>query len=508
MNEEESGRVLTLDDYLVILRRRMWWIIIPAMLGPVIAYGVSLKLPSRYTSQTLVLVEQPKVPDSFVKPVVTEVLDERLATMQEQILSRTRLQPIIERFGLFGEGTRLSVDDKLELMRKATKVTPLRSDYGPGLKGFYISFTNSDPRVAQQVCRELTSMFMQENLKVREQRSQGTTEFLLSQLNDAKQKLDEQDGKLADFKRKYIGQLPGEDQANFNMLASLNTQLEAATQAISQLQQSKTYTEALLSAQLQAWMNMQNGAGASANPETLDQQLSKDQWQLSDLLSKYTDTHPDVVRLKKDIEKLKAKIQEQGTQPKVVATEQKSGPEPAQIQQLRAQLKGIDQAMADKQRSQARIQQQIQNYQARIQLSPAIEAQYKALTRDHESALNFYNELLGKRNQSEMATDLERRQEGEQFRVLDAPNLPEKPTFPNRPMFAAGGLGGGLALGIGLVLLLELLNKSFRHERDVLFYLQLPTLTIVPDLETDSPKSKSKLRQSSKHGEPLGLESA
>jgi uncharacterized protein involved in exopolysaccharide biosynthesis len=151
---------------------------------------------------------------------------------------------------------------------------------------------------------------------------------------------------------------------------------------------------------------------------------------------------------------------------------------------------------------------QIQNYQARIQLSPGIEAQYKALTRDHESALNFYNELLGKRNQSEMATDLERRQEGEQFRVLDAPNLPEKPTFPNRPMFAAAGLGGGLALGIGLVLLLEFLNKSFRHERDVLFYLQLPTLTIVPDLETDSPKSKSKLRQSSKDGEPLGLESA
>ena len=172
-------------------------------------------------------------------------------------------------------------------------------------------------------------MFMQENLRVREQRAQGTTDFLGSQLEEAKRGLDEQDAKLATFKRKYIGQLPGEDQGNFNMLASLNSQLEASTQAINQLQQSRTYTESMLSAQLQSWQNFQASSGNSATPETLDQQLAKDQAQLSELQSKYTETHPDVIRLKNDIDQLKKKIQEQGDSPKVSAKEAKSGPEPA-----------------------------------------------------------------------------------------------------------------------------------------------------------------------------------
>ena len=325
--EERNSRQLTAREYLAILRRRVWWIVVPSMLGPIIGYGISLKLPSRYTSQTLVLVEEQKVPDTFVKPVVTELLDQRLATMQEQILSRSRLQPIVERFGLFANNANLSIDDKIELTRKATEIKPVRPDFGsgrPGIEGFYISFTAPTAGLAQQVCGELTSMFMQENLRVREQRAQGTTDFLGSQLDDAKRGLDEQDAKLATFKRKYLGQLPGEDQGNFNMLASLNSQLDASTQAINQLQQNRTYTEAMLSAQLQSWQNLQASSGNSATPETLDQQLAKDQAQLSELQSKYTETYPDVVRLKNDIEQLKKKIQEQGASPKVSVKEAKS----------------------------------------------------------------------------------------------------------------------------------------------------------------------------------------
>ena len=492
--EERSSRQLTVGEYLAILRRRMWWIIVPAVLGPIIGYGISLKLPSRYTSQTLVLVEEQKVPESFVKPVITDLLEQRLATMQEQILSRSRLQPIVERFGLYADQPRLSIDDKIELTRKATEVKPVRADFGsPGIEGFYVSFTAQNARLAQQVCGELTSMFMEENLRVREQRAQGTTDFLGSQLEDAKRGLDEQDAKLATFKRKYIGQLPGEDQGNFNMLNSLNSQLDAATQALNQLQQNRTYTESMLSTQLQSWQNLQANNGSSATPETLDQQLAKDQEQLSALESKYTETHPDVVRLKNDIAQLKKKIQEQGATAKAAPKEQpRTGPEPAQVQQLRAQLVGMQQAIRDKEKEQARIQQQIQVYQARIQLSPVVEEEYKQLTRDHESALEFYNDLLKKKNQSEMATDLEKRQEGEQFRVLDPPNLPERPTFPKRPLFAAGGLGAGFALGLVIVFLLEFTKKSIRNEKDVLFYLQLPTLATIPDLDSDSDRDHGK----------------
>ena len=487
-------RELTLEDYVGMLRRRIWWLIVPAVLGPAIAFGVSTMLPSRYTSQTLVLVEQQKVPDTLVRPVITEVLDERLATMKEQILSRTRLQPIIEMFGLFEDKQKLSVEDKVELMRKAIKISPVRADFeggGSGLPGFYVSFTAPNARLAQQVCGEITSMFLAENLKVREQRAQGTTDFIGSQLEDSKQKLDQQDAKLAEFKRKYIGQLPGQEQMNFNMLSSLNTQLDANTQALNQLQQTRTYTESVLSQQLQTWRATQDNKTASASPETLEQQLTAEQAQLSELESKYTDTYPDVVRLKDDIERLKSRIAEQGNIPaKPVTSEKKSGPEPPQVQQLRAQLSGIDQSIRNKQSEQARIQSQLSTYQARIQLSPVIEEQYKQLTRDYDTALKFYNDLLQKQNESVMATDLEKRQQGEQFRVLDPPNLPERPTFPNRPMFAAGGLAGGLTIGLGLIFLLELKENLIRNEKDVVFYLELPILTQIPSID-DAPRRKN-----------------
>lgn len=494
--DESTSRQLTVSEYLDILKRRLWWIIVPTVLGPIIGYSVSLKIPSKYMSQTLVLVEEQKVPDSFVKPVVTELLDQRLATMQEQILSRSRLQPIVERFALFSEKPGLSMDEKLDLTRKAIEIKPVRADFiageHPGIEGFYVSFTAANPRLAQQVCGELTSMFMEENLRLREQRAEGTTSFLGSQLDDAKRDLDEQEGKLADFKRRYIGQLPGEDQSNFNMLASLNTQLDAATSAINQLQQNRTYTEAMLSAQLQTWQNLQSGS-TTANPETLDQQLSNDQAQLSQLLSKYTETHPDVIQLKNDIEQLKKKIQEHSTSPKPVVKENRSGSEPAQVQQLRAQLVGIQQAIRDKQKDQGRIESKIQEYQSRIQLSPMVEEQYKQLTRDHDTALEFYNDLLKKRNQSEMATDLEKRQQGEQFRVLDPPNLPDKPIYPKRPMFAVGGLAGGFSLGLVLVFFPVFVKKSISNELDVTFYLQLSTLAAIPDLEGSSRRGSQKV---------------
>ena len=485
-------RELTFEDYVGMLRRRIWWLLVPAILGPGIAYGVSLTLASRYNSQTLVLVEQQKVPDSLVRPVITEVLDERLATMKEQILSRTRLQPIIEMFDLYGDKKKLSMEDRVDIMRKSINVSPVRADFGGGgLPGFYVSYTAPSARLAQQVCGEITSMFLAENLKVRQQRAQGTTDFIGSQLDESKQKLDEQDAKLAEFKRKYIGQLPGQEQMNFNMLSSLNTQLDANTQALNQLQQSRTYSESVLSQQLQTWHATQDNKTGIASPETLEQQLTTEQAQLSALESKYTDTYPDVVRLKDDIGRLKTRIAEQGNIPaKPSTSEKKGGPEPPQIQQLRAQVSGIEQSIRDKQAEQARIQTQVNTYQARIQLSPVIEEQYKQITRDHDTALQFYNDLLRKQNESEMATDLEKRQQGEQFRVLDPPNLPERPVFPNRPMFAAGGLAGGLAIGLGLIFMLELKENLIRNEKDVAFYLELPILTQIPSID-DAPRRKN-----------------
>jgi len=479
-----GDRQLSIDDYVAILRRRLWVIVIPAILGPVIGYAVSLALPERYTSQTLVLIEQQKVPDSYVRSVVTEQLHERLATMSEQILSRTRLQPIIERFGLYkGDEGRAPMEELVARMRKSIALTPVRPTAGAkpggGVPGFYVAFSTDNPRVAQQVCAELTSMFMEENLRRREQRAQGTTDFLQKQLEEAKRKLDEQDARLAAFKGRHIGQLPGQEQTNLNILMGLNTQLEAVTQLLSRTQQDKAYTESLLAQQIQAWESSQAGS----NPQTLEQQLASLQNQLITLEARYTSDHPDVIKMKSDIAQLKKKLDEASTANKDAAvekTQKAARAQPPPIQQMRNQIYQFEQNIREKTRDQERLQQQIKLYQARVQLSPLVEQQYKEITRDYQTALDFYNDMLAKRTQSEMATDLERRQQAEQFRVMDPANLPETPSFPDRPLFAAGGLGGGLILGLGIAVLLEARDKSLHTERDIEFYLQLPALALVP----------------------------
>jgi polysaccharide chain length determinant protein (PEP-CTERM system associated) len=483
-----GNRELTLDDYLAIARRRKWAILIPVLLAPVLAFVISLLLPARYTSQTLVLVEQQKVPESYVRSVVSEELIQRLAMMQEQILSRTRLQPIIEKFGLFKQDMgRVPMEDMVGRLRKQITVTTVRTMSGAraeGLPGFTISFTAENPRLAQQVCAEITSMFMEENLRNREQQAEGTTEFLSKQLEEAKRKLDEQDARLATFKERYLGQLPGQEQANLNILMGLNTQLESGTQLLNRTQQDKSYLESLLAQQLGAWQASQE----ANSPETLEKQLASLQSQLVTLEGRYTPDHPDVIKAKNDIAQLKKKIAEAAAaakdKPATPATQSAKLVEPPQIQQLRNQIHLAEQTIREKTQDQERLKAEIKTYQSRVQSSPIVEQQYKELTRDYQTALEFHNELLTKKTQSEMARDLERRQQGEKFRLMDPANLPERPSFPNRPLFAAGGLGIGLAIGMGLAVVLEARDKTMRNERDVEFYLRLPTLALLPPIET------------------------
>jgi polysaccharide chain length determinant protein (PEP-CTERM system associated) len=482
-------RQLSFDDYIAILRRRKWVIVIPTVLGPLLAYGISLKLPSRYTSQTLVLVEQQQVPATVVKPAVTDELSIRLSAMEELILSRTRLQPLIEKYGLYrGDIGQVPMEELVERMRDAIVVTPVKSVVSTkegDVPGFYLRFTAASPRVAQQVCAELTSMFVAENLRVREQSAQGTTSFLDAQLAEAKRKLDEQDARLAEFKRKNIGALPEATQTNLNILTVLNTQLDAATQGLNRAQQDKAYTESLLAQQLDSWRASRGGT--APRPEADQQRLAAMESALRELEARYTSDHPDVLKLKSTIEQLKGRIREaaENRQPAENVPEA-SGPEPPQILQLRSQLHAYEEAIRQYKREQERLKGQIGLYQSRIQLSPVVEQEFKMITRDYQTALDFYNDLLKKRSQSEMATDLERRQQGQQFRVMDPASLPEEPSFPNRPLFAAGGLGLGVGLGLGLALLLEFLDKSIRTEADVQFYLKVPTLALVPTVDREN----------------------
>lgn len=486
-------RQLNFEDYVDIFRRRWWLVAALALLGAGTGYGTAHFLPKRYTSQTLVLVEQPTVPGDYVKPVITQDVNQRLATMQQQILSRTRLEPVIQQFGLFAKDIKdVSIEDLVQRLRDAISVTPIRAmsgTEGRQLPGFNIAVVFDDAHLAQQICSTITSMFVEENLKLRQELSDQTTQFLGKQLEDAKSKLDDQDAKLAAFKRLHIGSLPDESQTNLSVLTGLSTQLDAVTQALGRAQQDKSFAESVLAQHLAAWQASQvvpNGP----NPDSLERQLAAQEQQLSELQSKYTDDHPDVIKAKSDIETLKQKIANAQGGDKTPQADGQTKPavEPPEIQNLRAQIFQLEQGIKQRTAQQEEIQRQIKLYQARVESSPAIEQEYKELTRDYQTALAFYNDLLTKRNQSAMANDLERRQEGEQFQVLDPANLPDKPSFPNKQLFALGGFGAGLGIAISLVLLIEILDTSLHSKQSVENVLQLPVLAMIPVIQGPSNK--------------------
>jgi polysaccharide chain length determinant protein (PEP-CTERM system associated) len=485
-----AHRELTPADYIAMLRRRWILIVSLAVIGAPLAYAVSVLLPARYKSQTLVLVEGATVSSDVIKPMDSSELGQRLASMQQEILSRSRLEPIIRKYNLYPkEVNRASVDDLVARLQKGIEVTPILAmseTHARDLPGFNVSVTLDNPHTAQNVCADITSMFIEDSIQLKLGHGKQTYDFLDQQLAEAKANLDAQNAKLAEFKLHHMGELPDEAQTSVNLLTTMTSQLDAATQSLNRAQQEKTFNEQMLSSQLSAWQATQTGS----NPETVDRQLANLQTQLASLQSRYTDDYPDVIKTKNDIAALQKKMNDANSSAVTAAAGKSAHPsiEPPQIQQLRATIRTVDQEIADKAKQQQRIQQQINVIQARIEASPGVEQQFKELTLGYQTAVESFNELQKKRDNSKMSIELDQRQEGEQFRVLDPANLPDKPSFPNRPLFALGGLGGGLGLGLALAFLLELKDTSFKTERDVEFALQLPVLAMVPSIEPASAK--------------------
>ena len=498
-----ENRDLTMDDYLAMLRRRAKVILIPALLAPLVGFLISYAFTAKYTSQSLILVEGQKVPETMVQPVVSQDLTARIATLQQQVLSQSRLQPVVER--VFPGKSGQQQGEIMDAIRLNMQLEPVVTDLSlmskkkPGsqsspVPGFNVAYTAANPREAQQVCAELTSLLVDENLKSIQAVASGTSDVLGKGLEDAKNSLDVMDKNLAAFKKQYVGQLPGDEENNLKILMGLNSQLESNTQTLNRAQQDKAYTESMLAQQVAAWKSSQT----SNNPETLQKQLSGLQSQLLELRARYTDDHPDVIKAKADIAEVKKKLAEVNKDAAEVgdaSTEKASATEPPEIRQLRLQIHQYSDLTLAATRDQKRLQQEIATYQGRISLSPAIEEQYKALARDYDNAQKNYQDLLAKKNTADLTVKMNNQSEGERMFILNPANLPDSPSFPNRLFFALGGLGAGLGLGIGLTMWLELRDKSIRTEADAEAALELPILVTVPWVGTAAGVEKNgKLR--------------
>jgi polysaccharide chain length determinant protein (PEP-CTERM system associated) len=475
---------ISMSEVKRILRRYWWMLPLAVVCGGSLGLGLTFFVPKAFTSQSRLQIHEQTVSPELIKPVLTEATSGRLASMQEQILSRTQLQALIEKFGLYpSERDKMHMEDLVLRLRKAIEVTPPDNPLGGQnrqLPGFYINVTFSDPQLAEKICSEVTSKFLEQNAKYMNEKSVETVEFLAHEADDAKRKLNEEDSKLAEFEKKYMGSLPDQEQTNLGLLGTANSQLEAITQSISRAQQEKAMNESLLDSQLGNWKAIKSGDTA---PETLDEQLKALQEQLAVLESRYTPEHPDVIKIKNQIEQLKKRIADAPKATAVPPSTVAGEIEPAAIQQLRARLKTDELNITDLTKRQSQIQNQITILQGRIQLSPAVEEQYKELTRDHQSAVEYYNDLLKRSNEAGIAKNLNQRQEGEQFSVEDSPSLPMTPSFPKKVNFAGGGLGGGLVLGFAVLYLIAALDSSMHTEQEVEACLKLPVLALVPTVD-------------------------
>jgi len=486
-----QNRELTIDDYLGMLRRRARVILIPALVASLVgylAYVVANRYFAKYTSQATILVEGQKVPENMVQPVVSEDLGARMATLQQQVMSQTNLQPVVDRVypGLNSQDTGEIIENirqNMKLEQVPTDLLQLGTKRRPGTGGnsggFYISYTAAKPREAQQICNELTTLLMNENLKSVQAAAKGTSAVLSTGIEDAKRNLDELDSRLAAFKNANAGKLPNDQESNMKILMGLNSQLEANTQTLSRAQQDKAYTESLFAQQLAAWKSAQS----STNPQTLEKQLSDLQSQLLSLQARYTADHPDVIKTKADIAEIKQKLTEinKASNDANDATPDKaSAMEPPEIRQLRTQIHQYSDLLNAATHDKDRLQKEINDYQGRVRLSPALEGEYNALQRDLENAQKSYQDLLDKKSKADLTVNMTNQAQGEQMALLNPANYPDAPSFPNPWLFSGVGLGAGLALGIGLATWLELRDQSIRTEADAEAALELPLLAAVP----------------------------
>jgi polysaccharide chain length determinant protein (PEP-CTERM system associated) len=505
--EEQQSERPDVQRYLNAARRRHMHFLMPLLLGWLIVWGVSWVLPPQYKSSTLILVEQPSMPKNYVEPNVSEDLQDRLQSITQQILSRTRLLSIIDKLHLYGGAKgQLSPDSKVELMRKDIDIALVHSENQREITGFTIGYSARDPQIAQQVTGELTDLFIDENLRAREQASEGTTKFIEDQLENARTNLAEQEARVRDFQSKHEGDLPSQQASNLQILSGLQAQLQNEEDALNNAKQQRVYFQSLI----EQYRVLRGASGTADGVPTslpaIDQQLETLRSELATLRFHYTDSYPDVQEMKAkiaDTEKLKSdlianlKKKDNGGKEASDAAVTSETIDPSlnsPLMQLQSQQHANDLEIGNRERAITELKARINEYQTRLNSEPAREQELADLTRGYDQSKLNFDELLKKKNESEMATSMEHMQQGERFRMLDAPSLPLKPDFPNRLKFCGIGLGVGFALGLLVVGCFELMDDRLYSEKEIKALLPTTILADIPEVVIPSDELNRKKR--------------
>jgi polysaccharide chain length determinant protein (PEP-CTERM system associated) len=503
--EQQTMQQFDIGRYLDIIRRRHIQFLVPLFLGWIVVWGSSWFLAPRYKSSTLILVEEPTMPKNYVVPNVTDDLQERLQSIEQQILSRTRLLLIIDKLHLYSDRRHvLTPDEKVQRMGKDVDIELVRDPQNAAITAFRVSYLAPEPHVAQQVTSELTNLFIDENTRVREQESENTTQFIQNQLASARSSLADQDAKVRAFQATHEGELPSQQASNLQILSGLQAQLQNEQDALNSAKQTRVYSQSLIDQYRAAQGTTRTATGAPTSLAAIDQRLDALRSKLADLTARYTDRYPEVQGVKEEIDSaektraaLVASLKSGDAQGHKTDTESQTVVDPAQnapLLQLQSQIRSDDAEISNREQAIVSLKSRINDYQGRLSEEPAVEQQLADLTRGYEQSEANYNDLLKKENDSQMATSMEQMQEGERFTTLDPPSLPLKPDFPNRLKMCGAGLGVGLALGLLVVAGLEFLDDRMHNDKEIQALLPVSVISEVPEVVTPSDVRSGKIR--------------
>ncbi|HVO65260.1 MAG TPA: XrtA system polysaccharide chain length determinant [Syntrophales bacterium] len=478
-----------IDDYIEILRRRIWYIVVPFVIIIIGTVLYATFAPRLYKASTLVLVTPQKIPESFVQPTVTARIEERLQSISQEVMSRTRLEQVIDEFDLYKEESKkLTREEIVALMQRDIKVElPTRREE----KGYFtISYIGKDPHIVTKIANRLSSLFIEENLRFREQQAVGTTEFLSSELTAKQAKLEELETAVTQYKKLHMGELPEQRDTNLRILEQLQNQYQRIGENLRSAQDRKLFIQKQLSdlempvassgtmtlgrdsrsSSSTVLSYSSSGAEVGGTYASQKDSLAK---QLDELRSRYTESHPDVIATKKKLADLESK---KDTDTYNV----KSDP---RYKELKNQLMLTDMEIKRLQGEEASIGAQMSRYRGRIENAPSREQEMTSLNREYQNIKDSYNQLLRKSQDAQQAENLERRQKGEQFRVVDPARVPEKPFSPDIPKVLLIGFVLSLGCGLGSAIIREQLDRSFHDVGDVEATLGLRVLATIPKIE-------------------------
>jgi polysaccharide chain length determinant protein (PEP-CTERM system associated) len=494
------GKTLTPEDVLRILRRRIWLILLPLAVVSAATAVVARKLPDRFRSETLILVV-PGVPESYVKSSVTTSIEERLQTIAQQILSRTRLERIIQDFDLYNVQRRTEVMEKIvERMRKDIDVEVARGD------SFRVAYVGDNASTVMRVTDRLASLFIEENLRDREAQAESTNDFLEIQLEESRRRLIEHEKKLEEYRKRFPGELPSQLASNLQIIQNIQMQVQTLVESINRDRDRRLLIERQLrdaeheieaeSPALQIATPRADVVDAASSVGTVSQQLAAARAALTAMERRLKPEHPEVQRMRRVISDLATRLESESRDSEVSAHAH-AAPIPTSrieigrrghVAELRDELSQLDRQLASKDAEDKRLRSLADRYQQRVDKVPTRESELAELTRDYSTLQTMYTTLLSKQEDSKIAANFERRQIGAQFKLLDPARMAEAPFSPNRRGIILIGMTSGLVLGLGLIALLEYRDRSFKNDNELVSALALPVLAVVPWMESDNER--------------------